>query len=242
MSRVVTWARRAAIVLLLLLALACNLSSSATPPPPTATNAVPVGGAPDVSVLWPPDGSEFATRQEIAVRVRATDGVGVTRIELRTADSLLASVPSPEENGQTTFEAILPWTPTRSGTQAVEVVAYRGRTASEPVALTLIVRSRASEIGQTPVPFGVTVQPGPAGGSAACQVRVNIDNLRYRDGPGTEYEILGLLGLGETLYVNGQNAAGTWYRFERDGRNVWAASDPGYSTEISSCMNAPIVR
>jgi len=72
-------------------------------------------------------------------------------------------------------------------------------------------------------------------------VRVNIGNLRYRSGPGTGYDILGLLDLGEILAVTGQNAARTWYRIDREGQIVWVSADPGYSTALTSCAAAPIV-
>ncbi len=229
------------LVPLALATLACHLvSNDSTPAPPTPA-AVASSGAPTVTVLWPPFGSEFAVRQEVTVHVSAADEVGVTRIELRSASAILSSVPSPERGGQSRFEAILSWTPTRSGQQDLEVVAYRRRTASEPVPLTLFIRQRASDIIATPIPFGFYAQPATLPANAACQVRVDIDNLRYRTGPGTDYAILGLLDLGEVLSVTGRNSAGTWWQINRNDQTAWVSSEESYSTELSSCAAAPVM-
>lgn len=221
--------------------LACNLiSGSATPPPPSPPPTVAPGSAPTITILWPPDGSEFVIRREVAVHVSATDGAGVTRVELRSEGSVLSSVPSPERNGQASLQAILSWTPTRSGVQQLEAVAYRHRTASAPVPLTLLIRQRDSEVLATPVPFGVSAPAAPAQPGTACQVRVDISNLRYRTGPGTNYDILGLLDLGEVLSVTGQNAAGTWWQISRAGQTAWVSADSSYSTEMTRCAAVPI--
>ncbi len=227
--------------LLALAALGCNLLNA--PPTsrlePTAT-AVP-SDLPEVTVLWPPSGSEFVVRQEVTVRVSASDPVGITRLELRAPGIMLSSVPSPERNGQPSMEAILSWTPTRSGVQELEVVAYRRGIASEPVPLTITVRARAAEVMATPAPFGAEAPVSAPQPGTACQVRVNIDNLRYRSGPGTTYAILGLLELGETLDITGRNSSATWYRASRGGQTVWFSASSSYITALSDCASAPVV-
>lgn len=228
--------------LLVLGALACNLLNPATAPDSTLVTPTPIlTELPEVSVLWPPNGSEFVSREEVTVRVSASDRVGITRLELRTQTMMLSSVPSPERNGQQAMDAILSWTPTRSGPQDLEIVAYRGRIASEPVPLQIVIRSRAAEVRATPIPFGVTQPDLGILPDAVCQVRVNINNLRYRTGPGTDYAILGLLDVGETLGVTAQNASGTWYRATRNGQTIWVSANAAYITELSSCDNAPVV-
>jgi hypothetical protein len=232
-----------ALGMLILAALACNLIKAPSVPVTVAETPTTVpGGMPQVTILWPPTGSEFVVRREVTVHVTASDSVGITRLELRAPGIMLASVASPERAGQTTMEAILSWTPTRSGAQDLEVLAYRRGVGSEPVPLQIVIRSRAAEVIFTPVPFGVA----PSGASvpppgAICQVRVNITNLRYRSGPDTNAAILGLLELGETLAITGRNSSGTWYRADRGGQTVWLSANPGYITELSSCAAAPIV-
>lgn len=233
------------VLLLVLASLACNLTNEAqqpSPAPPTATT-VTNPGQPTIAVIWPPSGSEFLIREEITIHVDAADAVGITRVELRSPTAMLSSVPSPERNGQPSMEAILPWTPTRSGSQQLEVVAYRRGVASAPVPLTVHIRQRVSEIIATPLPFGTgdlgIIQPSS---NAACQIRVDIDNLRYRSGPGTQYEILGILSLGETLQVTGINSTRTWYQVERSGQTAWVSSNRSYSTELITCANAPVVQ
>ncbi len=231
-----------AIALLILAALACNLiNAPAAPALPAATPTAVPGGMPEVTILWPPGGSEFVVRREVTVHVAASDSVGITRLELRAPGIVLASVSSPERAGQTAMEAILSWTPTRSGIQDLEVLAYRRGVGSQPVPLQVVIRSRAAEVVFTPVPFGVAAEEIVTAPGAICQVRVNIDNLRFRSGPGTGSEILGLLGLGETLAVTGRDSSGSWFRASRGGQVVWLSANPGYITELNSCAAAPVV-
>ncbi|GAB4569732.1 MAG: hypothetical protein Kow0077_02730 [Anaerolineae bacterium] len=222
--------------------LGCNLLNATSDQVVTSAPPTPVPAAlPEVTILWPPTGSEFVVRDEITVHVHASDAAGITRLELRSPEMMLSSVSSPERSGQSVMDAILPWRPSRSGVQDLEVVAYRGRVSSTPVPLRLIIRSRAAEIVATPLPFGILQTPVEEPDGTACQVRVNINNLRFRTGPGTTYTILGLLDVGETLSVTGTNASRTWYRAVRNNQVVWLSANPGYITELSDCSDAPIV-
>jgi uncharacterized protein YgiM (DUF1202 family) len=228
------------LAMLILASLACNLVSAPESPLPYTATPPAIDTVPTVNILWPPNGSEFVQREEVTVRVQAADDVGITRIELRSASAVLSSVPSPDRDGQTTFDVILSWRPTRSGQQDLEVVAYRRSTASLPFPLTVVIRQRPADLITTPVPFdaaGPSDAPQP---SASCQVRVDIDNLRFRAGPGTTYEILGILDLGETLFITGQDASGGWWRITRSGQVAWVSSESSYSTELTNCAAAPV--
>lgn len=231
--------RYLSLIPIILSILACNLVS-APAAQPTATPVVTSDTVPSVSVRWPANQSEFAVREEVTVHASATDDIGITRIELRSESAVLASVPSPLRSGETDFEAILSWRPSRAGVQNLEVVAYRRRVPSVPVPLTLIIHQRARDIVATPLPLGFAAPAAPPQASVACQVRVDIGNLRYRSGPGTGYDILGILDLGETLFITGKNAAGTWWQAERNGQRVWVSATSSYSTELSSCAAAPV--
>jgi hypothetical protein len=236
--------RLAGLVAISLAGMACNLISAtptpASPPAITPATGGAASGIPQVSITWPPNGTEFVVRQEVTIYVTATDSVGITRLELRNASSVLSSVPSSEAGGQTEFQAILAFTPTRAGQEDLEVVAYRRRVASDPVPLTLTIRQRASDIVATALPYGYTAPPAQAGES--CQVRINIGDLRYRTGPGTNYDILGLFDLGEVVSVNGQNAQGTWFRAIRNGQTIWFSSSSSYVTQVTPCTSAPVVQ
>jgi hypothetical protein len=238
------WYLSLSLLMLLSATLACNLVTGRqqTPAPPTR---LPDEGmiAPVVLVQWPQSGSEFVVRSEVTVHVSAVDSVGITRIELRSPTMVLSSVPSPERNGQTNMEAILSWTPSRSGSYDLQVIAYRRSIASEPVPLIVHIRQRSGDVIATAIPFGIAGQPQVAtAAGTACQVRVDIGNLRYRAGPATTYEILGLLDLGETLNVTGQNSARSWYQVNRGGQTAWVSASRSYSTELTSCANAPTVQ
>ena len=232
--------RLAGLIVVSLAGLACNLTA-ATPPPTTApTITLAASGLPQVTIVWPPNGTEFVARQEVTIYVNATDSVGITRLELRNATSVLSSVPSSEAGGQTEFQAILAFTPTRAGQEDLEIIAYRRRVASDPLPISLIVRQRAADIVSTALPYGYTAAPTQAG--ATCQARINIGDLRYRTGPGTNYEIVGLFDLGEVVSVTGQNAQGTWFQTSRDNQTIWFSSSASYVTQVTSCAAAPVVQ
>jgi hypothetical protein len=232
-----------ALAALVLASLACNLVNNPDPTAiPAPTQPPAVVGDPVITVLWPPFGSEFVVREEVPIHVSAADSTGITRVELRSDTSMLSSVQSPERNGQPTMDAILSWRPTRAGQQDLQVIAYRGRVASEPTTLTIFVRSRQSEVSATPVPYGAMGAAAAADPDAVCRVRVDIGNLRFRSGPSTNTEIMGILELGETLSVTGVNSTRTWYQIRRSGQTAWVSAASSYSTELTSCASAPAVQ
>jgi hypothetical protein len=232
--------RLAGLAAVCLAGLACNLIG-ATPTPASAPTITPAaGGVPQVTVVWPPSGTEFVVRQEVTIYVSATDSVGITRLELRSANSVLSSVPSSESGGQTEFQAILAFTPTRAGQQDLEIIAYRRRVASDPVPISLVIRQRTADIVATALPYGYTAPPTQAG--ASCQVRINIGDLRYRTGPSTNYDIVGLFDLGEVVSVTGQNAQGTWFRASRNNQTIWFSASASYVTQVTPCAAAPVVQ
>jgi uncharacterized protein YgiM (DUF1202 family) len=84
-----------------------------------------------------------------------------------------------------------------------------------------------------------TLIPVDVTGAAVC-VAVTDGNVNLRRGPGTSFEIAGVVGGGLEYTVTGQaiNQSGfTWYQFEN---NLWARQD--VVVLQGDCTNVPIVR
>ncbi|MFQ5859082.1 MAG: DUF3048 domain-containing protein [Anaerolineae bacterium] len=77
----------------------------------------------------------------------------------------------------------------------------------------------------TPVPPTATPEPTNTPAPIADAV-VNVDLLNFRAGPGTNYDVLGLLNLGDPLTVTGKNPEGNWLAVSAaDGTEGWVFAD-----------------
>lgn len=218
--------------------LGCNLlgSSSLTPPPPGEGTPLPDGGGvPAVVIDSPANGSQGILGQTLTIRVHASDGVGITRVVLRESGRIVVSQPSPDPVPN--FEALLPYKPSRMGSVTLEVIAYRGTSESAPAALSLDIVGSAGELRN---PGSLDPTSGAASGSAVCTGQVNVNNLNLRAGPGTNYDIITKLGLGENLNVIGRNQDTSWLQIRRGGGvQGWVSAQ--YLNLVGDCSQAPIV-
>src|SRR5262245_54825200 len=108
---------------------ACNLSQ--TPPTPE-DQPLPenASGKPVVQITAPKSGDEFVVGTQIFVTADATDGVGVTRVQLLANGQPVKTVSSESPAGQKSLEVLLDYTPRTQGTVNLQVVAYRSAIAS----------------------------------------------------------------------------------------------------------------
>ena len=88
--------------------------------------------------------------------------------------------------------------------------------------MTLTVGAAVAGPTQVPVaPTAVpTTVPQAAPTPSVCRVTSN-RNVNIRTGPGTNYDIIGVLYAGSYLNVIGQNSSGTWYVIDYQGRRAW---------------------
>ncbi len=216
-----------ACLLLAAAALACNLASApeaSTPPTPTLALPAEDGTRPQVVIEAPASGAVVVAGEQIVIRVRATDNIGITRAELREGERVVAIQPAPDPTRE--FEALLPYIPSQSGTLNLSVVVYRRAVASEPALLSLQVVSSS----------GATQSA-----SQACTAQVNVNNLNLRRGDSTNTEIITKLAIGEQLGVLGRNASSTWYQVRRtDGQVGWVSAQ--YINRDGDCARAPVVQ
>lgn len=227
------------VTLMTLSALACNLM------PLAEATATPVGGIPfptvadttrpQVFIESPVSGAQAVVRQPFSLKIRAVDAVGITRVEVREGRRVVIQQPSPDP--VTNFEALLPYTPTNTGNVTLEAVAYRRGTPSEPASVTIQVVASADQLSN---PGALDATSGVAPGGTGCVVRVSVNNLNLRQGPGTTYAILGKLALGEGLTVTGRNALNTWYQVRRaNTTSGWVSAE--YVSPESECGTVPVV-
>jgi len=238
----------AALVTLAVVALACNApfipgSNTAVPPTVSTPTNRPTEAAanttpPKVVIESPVSGVQTVVRQPLTIRVHATDGIGVTRVDMREGGRIVASQPSPDPNPD--FTALLEYRPANVGTVTLEIVAYRQSAASDPVAIIVDVVATAAEVKNA---ASASPTPGKLAG-AFCTVRANTSGLSLRAGPGTNYRILSTVKVGEQLSVIGRDASTSWYQITRPaGTGVtvtagWVSA--GYTSPDGDCSKAPV--
>ena len=208
---------------------------AACQPAPTAESAVAVAptiasvpfaavqptpeSRPAIIIDAPPSGEEAALGQESLIQSTATDEFGVTRIDLYVDGVLRRTDTTPESGGRTSLSVLQPWIPIVLGERTIMVVAYRADgTASDPASVVINV-----------VEGGLAPEPTPA----ACTARTVIE-LNVRTGPGIDYPIARVLGLGEEVAVTGRNEGSFWWRIA-DG---WIRA--AYTTVEGDCASLPL--
>jgi hypothetical protein len=115
---------------------------------------VPSEAKPTVTIKAPPNGSQVAVGQVVEVLFVAEDTQAVMWVQMTVEDDVVATQQSPLAGGQTPFEGILRWTPSKIGTVKLVVVAHNaGDQDSDPAAVSIsVVEAVAGAPTLTPVP------------------------------------------------------------------------------------------
>lgn len=181
----------------LLFVIACNL-----------TEAIGSGGGepPSVLINSPASGTEFEVGEEVPVQSTSTDDAGISQVELRVNGQVVRTDNPPDVETMGLFALVQPWTPDATGSFNIEVIAYdEDDNASEPstISITVIEPEPEEETAEEE-------EPEP------CVARSNTD-LNVRGGPGTNYNIAGILQLGSTAPITGRDSGTTWWQIEFAG-------------------------
>jgi hypothetical protein len=228
-----------ALALLAVSALACNLAASPDPATRPAANATPLpqdGPPPQVVIEAPAAGAQAVVNRALSVRAHATDGAGITRVEMRESGRVVVTQPSPDPAPD--FVAVLSYVPQFAGVVTLEVVAYRQGIASAPATVRIEVVNTVSELKN---PNSLDPTLGVAAG-AICSLRVKINSLNLRAGPGTSFASIARLAVGEQVSVIGRNADSSWYQVKRAlGTAGWVSASLDYITPDGDCSKAPVV-
>jgi outer membrane biosynthesis protein TonB len=130
--------------------------------PRVSPDASDPGGLPSVSIESPTSGTRLNVGQTLRVAVRGEDARGVSRLDLRVGDVLVASASTPNAGAQPSFSATLEWTPSTEGEVTISALAYRPTgTGSMPASIGVTVVSATSAVSPSPV-FGLVGTPSPA--------------------------------------------------------------------------------
>jgi uncharacterized protein YraI len=214
-----------------------------------AESTTPSGGAiPTVQIIAPINGAVIQAGQAIPVNVIANDDEAIARIELYVDNSLIESRVAPAGSALTTLSEQFNWSASMAGPHTLQARAYDGvgqMGASSIVAVEVQIpgaqptalSSPTPESGNTPTPPLPTVPPAsPTPESALVTSNVNSN---VRNGPGTNYGVIGGLAEGESALVTGRNAASSWWQISYGGGSGWVANS--VVTANAQAFNAPVV-
>jgi uncharacterized protein YgiM (DUF1202 family) len=228
------------LILTALLLNACNLASEEEElPTATPTTTLSASGKPRVVINSPTDGSTSPVNREILVSVSASDSRGVTRIQLQANDRIVQTLTSENANGQTTFNAVMNYTPTQTGQLLLRVIAYRGAVASDPSEIELNIGG-ANVPTSTFAPNIPTVPSIPTidPNDPTCRARASTA-LNVRNGPSTDFNILRVMGAGEIAPIVGRTGSNDWWQV-RIGNVIGWVSAPFTTVYGSTCQSVPV--
>jgi hypothetical protein len=232
--------RTALLLLVVLMLSACNLTSPEEPIPTPTTNSSGVGTKPNVIINSPADGTASPVNREILLSATATDAVGVTRMQLSANGDIVKTVTSETVSGNTTFNAVLNYTPAQQGDVLLRVIAYRGAIASDPREIT--VRVGGQDVPTSTVAPGATspgTLPTVNPSDPTCRARADT-GLNLRLGPSVDFQIVRVLAAGEVAPIIGRLGDNSWWQVRYQNTTGWLSSL--YTTEYGNCLNVPVIQ
>lgn len=214
----------AAVIIILIGAAITAYFIARTPGPETA-------GAPTVVITAPLPGSEFKVNSPVTVQATASDPAGVVRMELWVSGVKTAESVSPLAQGQPTLTASFKWTPDVPGTYTLEIKAFNepGNTGNPGLVTINVVAGEPP----TPTPTDTPTPQPPTATVPATPSLVAQTDLNVRAGPGTNYNVIGLLPVGAPADVVGRSEDGQWWqiRFDLAENGLgWVSADPAFAT------------
>ncbi|HXV98965.1 MAG TPA: FHA domain-containing protein, partial [Anaerolineae bacterium] len=162
-----------------------------------------VAGIPTVVITAPTPNSQVQVNVPVTVQATASDPAGVKRMELWVSSIKTADAISPVEQGQATLTASFQWVPPAAGSYTLEVKAFNSQgQVSAPTTVTVIAVGGEAATTETPTPTSTPETPTatvPTNPTLTTKTDLNV-----RSGPGTEYDLLGLLPAGVTVDIIGR--------------------------------------
>lgn len=208
-------------------------------------------GQPTVTILSPSQGQVFNVGDRITVQAQITDpGAGITRVQLLVNNVQFDNQVSQNPNGDQNMSVLLDYENTTIPSESLPLIvrAFRaGDAQGYDAAVTVSVRASTPttatpQPGSTSAP--VATQP-PAATQApfnpTCRARVDVEGLRFRRGPSTEYEIISSLRAGLEVPLVGRLGDNSWWEVTSGGQRGWVSAQ--FTTLLGSntnCANIPI--
>ena len=211
---------------------ACNLDSGAPADGIRATSTPE--GPPQIRILQPAAGDEFAIGEEILVSVEAVDSIGVSRVQLFVDNRIVKSISSQSLQGDLTMRAILNYVPADEGRLNLRVVAYRAAEVSLPDEIEVTVRESSAQVTAAPRQAG-DIPYIPRDG--VCRALVNV-RLNFRQGPSTAYGIITVLDSGDLAPIIGRVGDNSWWQLNVDNQIGWVSAE--FTSEYGDCSRVAI--
>lgn len=227
------WILSVALVVVLA---ACNLSSEPDDLQPLVTATGITSGRPTVTITSPANGSEVVLNSQVLISATASDSVGVQRVQLIANGQIVKTVSSEAPSGDTTMNAVLDYTPRTEGTINLQVIAYRGASASEPAALSLVVRQNVQQVTATSAPVNNAPVIDP--NDPTCRVLTST-GLNLRSGPSTNYNVITVLAAGTVAPIVGRIGTNEWWQVRVNTTIGWVSG--AYTNVYGNCTGVPIV-
>ncbi len=209
--------------------LACSLSTT-----PVDETQQRLERAPLVVALAPANGSVYAEGTRVALYAIAQDtGAGVARITFRMDDIVVGEVTAENPAGVPSLFARADWTAVDKRRHLLTVEAFRADGSLlgvQDVSLQVTDAPGAtpastpdSEAGATP-DTAPTDPPTPDAGQGPL-AQIVVTELNVRAGPGTGYEVVGVLAQGAQVPVTGRSVDGTWLVVSLSGGTGWVFAE-----------------
>lgn len=114
--------------------------------------------------------------------------------------------------------------------------------AEDPTETPMVEATATQPPTETPIPEEVAAEPTEALAAvpAAPMARAQDGKVNLRGGPGTDYEIVGELLVGESLEIVGRNADSSWWQISTtEGGVAWVAAEVVAASDVSEAI--PVV-
>lgn len=224
------------ILVVLLLASACNLGASEPNTPLPIVTQAPSASQPQILITSPISGDQFVVNEQILVAVRATDAIGITRVQLFADGIIVKTISSESIDGDQEFVGVLDFTPRVEGNYTLRVRAFRGAIGSDPDEIAVSVGQDRIVITQRP---DVTVGP-IIPNDGLCRVLVNV-NLNFRTEPTTERDnVITILAGGTLALVNARLGDNSWWKISVNNRVGWVSGNEQFTTLYGNCQAIPV--
>lgn len=225
-------------LVLALLATACNLSGGGSNDTDDPVITLEPVGRPTVTINSPEEGDEYVVDEDVLVSATANDEAGVTRVQLIADGQIVKTVSSESPTGDTTLPVLLDYRPREEGTVTLEVIAYRNAVASDPAIVEIEVRETEVEVVATRDTSSAPNVPVIDPNDPTCRALINV-NLRLRTGPGTEYDIIRVLGAGAVIPIIGRIGSNQWWQLNTTNGIGWVSAN--FTTIYGNCSGIPVV-
>lgn len=206
--------------------LACSLSTT-----PVDETQQRLERAPLVVALAPVNGSVYAEGTRVALYAIAQDtGAGVARITFRMDDIVVGEVTAENPAGVPSLFARADWTAMDKRRHLLTVEAFRADGSSlgvQDVSVQVTDAPGASppDGGAGATPDAVPTDPPTPDAGQGPLAQIVVAELNVRAGPGTGYEVVGVLAQGAQVPVTGRSADNTWLAVSFSGGTGWVFAE-----------------